>query len=298
MYHGDLTALLARTMTARCPVVWGVHSGSVPMREHPWLTRLVIRSCALVSSNPEAIVFASNSARQFHESLGYTGRRHLVIPNGIEAEMVQAADSRRRELRRQWRVPDEAFVVGALSRYHPMKDHATLLDAVQLLRAQGRPVFLVMAGRGLEHANEPLKQMIEDRALGGVARLLGEQKDVGAFLSTCDVLASSSVTESFPMSFLEALATGLPIVTTDVGDCADIVGDAGRVVPVRSPAKFAVALSEIADLPLESRQTLAAVARETVTRRYSVDRYVDAFAELYEAALASAEGRAARTDHN
>src|SRR5262249_13530770 len=138
-----------------------------------------------------------------------------------------------------------ATLVGVVGRHHPLKDHATFLRAAALLAGERGRVHFVLAGRGLEPGNPALEPLVGDTALRGRVHLLGERDDMPRLLAALDVLALSSVSESFPNVVGEAMACGVPCVVTDVGDAARIVGPTGIVVQPGNPAALADGLRRV-----------------------------------------------------
>jgi glycosyltransferase involved in cell wall biosynthesis len=117
-------------------------------------------------------------------------------------------------------VPFRLVAVGNL---YPVKNHAGLVRVVAALRARGVPAELDVLGRGAEE--DHLRTVIREHELDGLVRLQGFQADVSRFLRASDVFVSASVSEQMPLSFLEAMAQGLPIVASRVGGVPEVVED-------------------------------------------------------------------------
>jgi glycosyltransferase involved in cell wall biosynthesis len=100
-------------------------------------------------------------------------------------------------------------------------------------------------------------------------------------MSALDIATSSSIVEGFPNVVGEAMASGVPCVVTDVGDCALIVGDSGRVMAPRHPEALAAAWAELLELPDGERLALGAKARERVKDNFSIGSVVAAYEGLY-----------------
>jgi glycosyltransferase involved in cell wall biosynthesis len=188
-------------------------------------------------------------------------------------------------------------VVGLLGRFDPDKDHRNFLAAAARVARAAPAAWFVLAGDGVDGANPTLRGWIEAHGLAGRVRLLGLRSDVPRLLSALDVLALSSRAEAFPNVLGEALACGVPCVATDCGDCREIVGPAGRIVPPRDPAALAAALLEVLALPAGARAALGAAGRERVAERYDLRgvarRYLALYAEVSGRGAAPGAGSAA-----
>lgn len=111
--------------------------------------------------------------------------------------------------------------------------------------------------------------------------LLGRRTDTPRILAGIDLATLTSSTESFPNVVGEAMACGTCCVTTDVGDCRDIIGETGSVVPPRSPQKLAQAWAQLLELPRSQRSARSIAARKRVQDYYSIEAAAAAFAKLY-----------------
>lgn len=203
----------------------------------------------------------------------FLGRAQMpVIPNGIPLPGAPTA------MRRERDAPLRLLAVGNL---YPVKNHGLLVDAVAELIARGTLVELDILGRGGEE--EVLRRRIAERGMDGRVRLQGFRSDVDAFLARTDVLVSSSLSEGLPLSFLEAMARGLPVVASAVGGVPELVEHERRGLLFDSGdlAGLVVALLQLAGND-ELRLELGAAARRFVAERYSAAQMAERYLELYE----------------
>jgi glycosyltransferase involved in cell wall biosynthesis len=160
--------------------------------------------------------------------------RIAVVPNGIDTEIMRPDIAAGRALRRAWGLSDDAFVIGCVARLEPMKDHATLLSAAARFAHENADTRFVCVGDG------PLREEIKQRAdsLGLADRILwvGELAEMRAAYNTFNLATlSSAFGEGFPNVIGEAMACGIPVAATDIGDAHLIVGGLGEVVPPGNP---------------------------------------------------------------
>lgn len=284
MYHGNLIAtLLAARAEARHALVWSVRQTLDGTRD-PAQTRAVIRLNQWFSARAAAIVYNSEQGRRDHEAMGYHQSAGTVIHNGVEPRPVVPLD--RSTARALIGVPQLAFAVGHVARFHPSKDHHGFLSGFADLVHRLPDAIAVMAGTGVDSSNATLQGWIDELGLGPNTRLLGNRPDIDRIFPALDILCmSSSGMEGFPNVVAEAMASAVPCVVTRVGDAADIVGDAGVVVAPADRAALAAGLLELAQLDSVRRSDLVARAHERVQRLFSVDRMADEFVALYRRVL-------------
>jgi glycosyltransferase involved in cell wall biosynthesis len=111
---------------------------------------------------------------------------------------------------------------------------------------------------------------------------MGERNDIPYLVPAFDIATLSSNSEGFPNAIGEYMACGIPSVVTDVGDCAQIVGDTGRVVPARNPEALAKAWNELIAMGPESRSAMGLAARRRIEENFSLSAIVSRYEALYE----------------
>ena len=177
----------------------------------------------------EAIIAVSNAAREGTPRA--VRARTEVVVHGVSLDEAQAAKPFREEVRAELGVGDDEVLVTSVANFRPEKGHSLLLAAAQRVINQGLPVRFAIVGHGpLENEIRSLHAQLE---LGDRVKLLGLRRDVFRILSASDVYVLSSLHEGFPVSIMEALVMGLPVVSTAVGGVLEALRDGveGMVVP-------------------------------------------------------------------
>jgi glycosyltransferase involved in cell wall biosynthesis len=288
MYHSCLAGQLAKTFAARtAPLLWGIHCSDMCATTEKKMTLAMVRICAPLSRRPDRIVFVSQSSRSQHENFGYNIEKSCVLPNGIDTRLFAPSAAARLSVRCELGLPGDAFLIGLVGRYHPMKDHNSFLQAAALLLKDYPQLHFLLIGRGVNSENRILQGAIRELGLPEQIHLLGERSDTPRLGAALDIFTlSSSYGESFPNVIGEAMACAVPCVVTDVGDAAWIIGDTGRVVPRRDPHALAAGWRELIALGEEERQALGRAARLRVMEHFPLESVVAQYEALYEKALA------------
>ncbi|MFD0725412.1 glycosyltransferase [Lysobacter brunescens] len=212
--------------------------------------------------------------------------RLLAVPNGIRVETFAAANAERRAaLRNVLGLAPGTRIIGTVGRLNPVKDQATLLQAFARVHAEAADTALVLVGDGALRAE--LQALAGASGAGEAVHFLGDRGDVRQLLQGFDVFALSSRSEGYSMALLEACASGLPIVATDVGGNREIVADDrnGLIVPAADATALATALLGLLRDPARA-QRLGTVGRDWALREASVQ----AMAARYEALYRGASG--------
>ena len=283
MYHGNLAASACALLAGRLPVIWNVRHSLHDLRCENRLTRGFIRVGAALSSSTRAIIYNSRLSASQHEALGYEPERTVVIPNGFDCRLFRPRPEMAQRLRREAGIDPGRVVIGMVARCHPQKDPFTLIKATALLARRGINVHVLIIGTDFDAGNAPVVRAIAEAGLAGRISLLGERHDIPDLVAGLDIaVLPSAWGEGFPNVLGEAMACGVPCVTTDIGDSAWIVGRTGIVVPPRDPEAMADALERVVALGPDERRQLGAAARARVIEHFEVDDIVGRYEALYQ----------------
>lgn len=268
------TALSRLISRPRTPLVFSYHG--MDGRTVALSDRLKFQAIDRLTSRIFAV---SHAARNLLvQSFGLSRDRIGVILNGIDLEVFHPPAQR--EAR-------EKIVIGAVGRCFAVKNFPLLMRAVKRLVEKKIDVELRIAGDGPDL--ETLRALITELALEDRIVMSGYVEDVPRFLHALDVFALSSDNEANPNALLEAMATGLPCVSTDVGGAAEVLdrGGCGLLVPARDESAMAEALAKLAADP-GLRDRMGKAARARVVENYTQDEMFDAYERLYRDPLGAA----------
>lgn len=292
MYHGNIAGSLGSRLTRRSPVVWSIHHSIDDLTNEKQLSRWLIRLSAFLSYSTFAISYCSATSARQHEKLGFDPSKTVVIPNGTDCDIFKPQSDARRRLGRMLGIPADRFIIGTIGRSHPMKDHCALVRALDRLLKDGLNVQGLLVGHGHEEgkAHELARQL-------GIAErisILGPRDDVADLTPGLDIFVLSSAWgEAFSLALAEAMACGVPSVTTDVGDNAYLLGDRDAVAPPGDVDALTQILKRLVLLEQDERKKLGVAARQRVVNNFSLRSYVDQHMKIYSAALS---GKPSRSD--
>lgn len=204
----------------------------------------------------------------------------MVIPNGIDTKKFCPSPEIRR--RRQNLKLDGHFVWLAAGRLEEPKDYPCLIQAFVQIVIEYPDVILLIAGEG--SLRPELVALAYQLGLTERVRFLGLYQDMPGLMNAADAYVMSSAWEGMPNVLLEASATGLPIVATDVGGNREVVvdGKSGFRVPPHHPEALARAMLRMMTLPEAERKQMGKAGRRYVEEHYSLEHIVDTWEELYK----------------
>ena len=292
MYHGNLaTTLAAIHLKNPIPHCWNVRHSLHDLSREKLIHRIVIRAGGRFSRFPSSIIYNSTTAMQQHEKLGYSSLVSQFIPNGFDCVRYRPDVRSRRRVRRCLGLKDETVAVGLIARYHPSKGHDLFFQAATEVQRCHPDVLFVLAGRGVDDPNGKLVQMV-NRNYGQLnVRLLGE-RDARILLPGLDILVLASVSgDSFPNIIGEAMASAVPVVTSDVGDCASLVANFGIAVPAGNSQRLAEGILHLIDKGPEGRTALGRKARSQCLDSYSIEQIALRYRAHYDTVVSQGEVR-------
>jgi glycosyltransferase involved in cell wall biosynthesis len=231
-----------------------------------------------------ATIFESPENLEIAVRHGIVMRRDArVVLYGVDTSLFRPAEGD--NARQRLGVPPGAFVIGTVGRLEPQKAHGDLIRAfakVSSLLPELDPQ-LVVVGEGSERA--ALEDLIERVGLQARIHMLGHFEPVSTLYPAFDAFALSSTWEGLPLSLLEAMASGLAVVATDVGGIRDAVddGENGLLIPPGVEEDLVAALLSLADV--RRRSALAKSARDLAVRWFDVRRMVDETLTVYQEAI-------------
>ena len=202
-----------------------------------------------------------------------------VIPNGVDTERFHPAQERR-AAKRALGWPEESLAVSIVAGLRPEKNHRLFLQAASLLAPHHPEALFVVAGDGSER--EALERAADVPELRGRVRWLGMRKDTPELQRASDIAVLCSDMETFPVSLIEALASGTPVVSTDVGSVRDVIaeGETGLLVPAGDVEGFATVLGRLLD-DHALRARMGAAARAEALRRFRREDMLAAYERLF-----------------
>lgn len=286
LYEGNFSALLAWILVSRkSKVIWSIRFSLHELKKVDGLTRGLIRLEAKLSTFPIRILYNSRTSMEQHEKLGFSSNRSLFLPNGIDCDQFKPDANARFKLRSSLELDFNTFLIGRIARYHLIKDYANFIMAAKKIVFKFSNVHFVLSGRGVVQSNTSLAAMIQDKGIVEKFHFLGDRRDIPEIMAALDVHVSSSCSEAFPNVIGEAMACCVPSVVTDVGDCREIVGKTGIVVPPRDHEALANGLETLIKMDSTKRSVMGKAARERILSHFSLPSVAKRYEALYQELL-------------
>jgi glycosyltransferase involved in cell wall biosynthesis len=287
---------IVHTHTSKAGFVgrWAAKLAGVPVIVHtfhghtfhsyfsPAVSRVFITLEQITAKISDTIIALTQGLRrELTETYHITRKeRMIVLPLGLDLERFARTPRKEGKFREAWGIPADAPLIGIAGRFVPIKNHPMFLEAAAMIKAQKPNAHFVMVGDGeLRHQVEA---KIKELGLTGSITLTGWQEDMTLPYADMNVFVMTSLNEGTPVTVIEALAAGCPVVATAVGGLPDLLdgGAFGTLVPSRDVEALTKAILQMLDNPPNTT-----AAQNAMLDRYGIDRLVRDLDSLYKGLL-------------
>lgn len=265
----NILVIPLKLLLPRLKIVWGVRASDMDLNHYDWSSRLAFRLSCRLSRFADLIIVNSYAGRAYHMAHNYPKDKMVVIPNGIDSSRFVPDKAAGKRVRAEWGIGDREVLIGVVSRLDPVKDHSTFLKAAAIVSRERKGIRFLCVGDGPEAYRAKLQTTCRDLGFTQHVLWVGNRADIEAVYNALDILVSSSSSEGFPNVIAEAMACGIPCVVTDAGDSAYIVGNLGKVVPVRREDLMA---REVLECLVDRRSLTPALLRQSIVDRFSINK--------------------------
>lgn len=289
MYHADLLGGWAACMASVKKIAWNIRNSTLDWKRSKFSTQVTVKLCAVLSHKlPNRIIACSKAAADVHRRIGYAGDKFQLIPNGFDLTKFKPDQESGLNLRLKLGIPITDSVVGMAARFDDQKDHQTFISAAEIVMAKKPGTRFLLCGEGVTSANERLTQWIGATGNPDNFYLFGRwDDDMSIFHNVCDVSVSSSAYgESFSNVLGEAMACGVPCVSTRVGGAEEVIGDTGVLVPVKDPKGLAEGIIETLEQPNAQKERIKLACRQRVMENFDIKKIARLYTELWEEMIA------------
>lgn len=299
LYHPSLLASVFSLLLKRRPTaVWNIRSSNYGSLLKTPGRYVVQRMLSLLSHVTRPILVSNSSvAVGQHAAIGFDVRpeRWEIIHNGVSVDQYSPADKGDCSVRRELGIPFDALLVGCVGRFVPEKGYEDMFKALALTLQRLNPILasrvhFLAIGEGITAQNQVLMKLAASTAMDDRFHFLGKRADVPRILRALDIYVLPSVSEAFPNALVEAMATGLACISTNVGECREILPASDFIVEPRDTTKLAQCIVKLLEMSKQERITLGQRNRERVISRFTLSRMVASFDALFKHAAAKRIG--------
>jgi len=271
----NVFAAIARIFCRDIRLVFGVHAMRKNLSELDVYDRIVYRIEPKAALLADRIIAVSSVAAADAVRRGMPAKRITLVPNGIDIDRFRPDANARREVRRELSVQDDQKVIGIVARFVAVKDHVLFVRAAARLQQMRSDVVFLAVGGGTE---PPASLLRLAESTGASFRWITSHPRIDSIYNAFDIATLCSRSEGFGNTLGEAMACGVPCVSTDVGAARDLIGETGIVIADHDPETLAAAWTQLLASDLDR---LGKLARSRITNLFAAP----AVAAILERAL-------------
>ena len=285
MNHADLIGGIIARIAGIKNIFWGVHQTVLIKGKSKASTIMIVKLNAILSKLiPNKIIYRAEKSREVHELIGFKKSKGVVIQNGYDIKVFHQNDSLGKNFRDKLKISQDAFIIGHVASYDPLKDQDTLIKSLGNLLQRKIKFIAILVGTNLDHLNDDLVSSLKDNGLSDNVHLLGIRDDILSVMNAIDLFLLSSISEAFPNVLNEAMLCGTPCLTTDVGDSALIVGNTGWIVQPKDSKAMADACVDAFNEKEQNNgnwKKRKEACRERIIENFSFEKMINKYKDIW-----------------
>jgi len=241
-----------------------------------WLDRITLRFSKYYISNSRAAV-------KFLVSKGFPAKQFRVIHSGIDINLFGPdLNNNHNSQHLKFKISSaKVSIITCIANLRLIKGHISLIDALEIVHRREKDFITILIGEG--KIRKKLERYVIQKKLESKILFLGSQTDISNILAISDMFVLASLWEGLPVSIMEAMASGLPVVATDVGGVSEIVvnNETGLLMPPQDSEAIAKAILAILFDPCRAKN-MGKMGRERIKGNFTVEKMVKETEDLYE----------------
>jgi len=278
LYHANLIGGLAAKISGVKKLIWTIHHDFEYRSFSVFLEMKILMMLSYFL--PNNIIYGSEISKINHQLNGFIKRKSITINNGVCLEKFKPIIKFRKYFRNKFNINKDTLLLGNIARYHPLKDHETLLKALTILKNENIDFKCILIGSGLSRENHILKNKIKKYGLNKNIILYGKTFEINKIINSFDINILTSIKECSPISLMESMAVGIPCISTDVGDASHLIGKSGWVFPIYDYLSIASCIKDISN----NKKILinkGKLSRRIIEQNYPLRKMINEYKNLY-----------------
>lgn len=278
MMEGIISAKLARV-----PVTVYGFPGKTFMDMFGEKKRRILAQKILIKFTDGAVAYLNHMKNELCCSMNIPDEKVTILKNGVDLNKFTNVNS---GYRSEFGIKDNIFVIGAVGRIDPVKNYGTLIEAFNIFSSKYDNVKLVLVGDGEDFNN--VKNKALDMGLSSTVLMLGDREDVPNILKCFDVFVQPSLYEGMSNTILEAMASGLPVISSSVGGSPEIVKDEENGL-LFNPLDVLSLVNRLERIyhEKELREKMVKANKKKINKEFSLEKMVKKYEKYYISILSS-----------
>ncbi|ANU10115.1 hypothetical protein BBH88_07260 [Planococcus antarcticus DSM 14505] len=277
MYHCDFIGIFLKIIFPKKKLIWNIRHSNLVKNVDKSTTIFLANILGKLSFFPNKIICGSVAAYNSHLKVGYREKKLTIIPNGFDTNQFAPNNMIRKEVRKELGLLNENLVIGHIGRANKIKNQIALIEVFSEISREYSNLKLVLIGKGIKEKYQNHSLVIENKSV----ILIDEVSDVQRYLKSFDLFVLPSLSEGFPNVIGEAMASGVPCISTRVGDSPQIINKEELIAIRNSNSDLEKKILYWLNLDSETKKELKIYSRNRIINTYSINKVVALYIDLY-----------------
>ncbi|MBN2030688.1 glycosyltransferase [bacterium] len=275
LFYADVVGLIAgRLAGVKASFSWEtISSPEWLYQRRLWAYRYAIQYCTKV------IAVSQATAQFLIDKRGVNPGKIIIIPYGVDLNLF--SDQKDNQIRQELGIGEQKYIIGMIGRLHPQKGHIYLIEAAQKVVQKKKEAFFVIVGDG--KLRDFLENEVKNKNLSEHFLFTGFRNDIPQLLKCFNIFILPSLYEGLPNVILEAMATGIPVIATNVDGSREAVINqkTGILLPAKNSSELARSIQRLIENP-DIAKKMGENGRKRVEEHFSLEKQVRTFESLFE----------------
>ena len=279
LVHGDFIGSIAARIAGIKNIVWTILYSKLDTNLEKIRTIIIIKILAKLSYIiPKLIIVVSKDSQKNCQNLKYHKKKLHLVSSGFDLSLFKISKYQKLFFKKKIKIKKQTPLIGLVARYHPIKDHENLFNALSIIKSKDKKFCCVLVGPNTNRKNKVLLNKVKRFQLGNSVKLLGPTNNIPQVMNGLDVNILCSKSEGFPSVIAEAMACGTPCIVTNVGDSALIVGKTGWIVPPNDSVKLANAIEKaLSEMDKNNWKKRSNQARLRIKKNFGINKMIKSY---------------------
>ena len=280
LYHSDLIGGVLAKICKIKNIYWNIRTGEISLKNNKILTLFIIFLCTILSYFiPNKIISCSMRAQIVHKRIGYKD-----IFYNIDNGYIIPSKKTKKEIFRT-KLKNNYFLIGMVARYHSVKNHNLLIEAIKILNEKINNFRVILIGTGINNKNTELKNKIKKLRLTNKFILKDSSNNINKYFEIMDLHVLPSFSEGFPNVIGEAMLNFTPCLATDVGASKKILSNYGKIISPINPKLLAKEILYFYNLKNKNKKNwrkLTLNCSKHIEKNFSLEKMVSEYKKIWK----------------
>jgi glycosyltransferase involved in cell wall biosynthesis len=287
LYHSDFIGSILSIILFKRNVFWTIVNFNLERKYNKFFTNIILKINRFLSFYiPKKIICCSEASIRNHINFGFSEKKFVFIPLGFDINLYKPIKNIdiKKTIDSNFLIKKTDFIIGCVARWHEQKNHSFLLNSFKTINKSSKNIKLILVGTEMDISNKKLMNLIRINNVLDYTLLLGPRDNIHELMNIFDLNVLVSYSEAFPNVLGEAMSSGTPCLSSNVGDAKDILGDYGKIIDIDSNENFITAIDYFIKMKENNNEwnKLKDNCRSHIIKNYGIEGIVMKYHKVWQ----------------